>query len=37
MNISADAVDYVVVHTDQGDIVVRVDAGIIKDEEVNDL
>ena len=37
MNISADAVDYVVVHTDKGDIVVRVDAGIIKDEEVNDL
>ena len=32
MNISADAIEYVVVHTEQGDIVVRVDAGIIEDE-----
>tara|TARA_R110000868_G_scaffold47032_3_gene154701 strand:- start:320 stop:433 length:114 start_codon:yes stop_codon:yes gene_type:complete len=37
MNISADAIEYVVIHTEQGDIVVRVDAGIIEDEEVNDL
>jgi|TARA_R100001369_G_scaffold90030_1_gene128425 hypothetical protein len=38
MNISADAVEYVVVHTDQGDIVVRVDNGIVEDDsEVNDL
>ena len=32
MNISADAVDFVVIHTDQGDIVVRVDAGIVEDD-----
>jgi|TARA_R110001606_G_scaffold125728_4_gene259460 hypothetical protein len=37
MNISADAVEYVVVHTEQGDIVVRVDAGIVEDEEVSNL
>jgi|TARA_R110000787_G_scaffold199929_1_gene311001 hypothetical protein len=37
MNISADAVEYVVVHTEQGDIVVRVDAGIVEDEEVTNL
>ncbi len=37
MNISADSIEYVVVHTEQGDIVVRVDAGIVEDEEVNDL
>ena len=38
MNISADAVEYVIIHTEQGDIVVRVDAGIVEDEsEVNDL
>tara|TARA_R110002073_G_scaffold207231_1_gene367122 strand:+ start:413 stop:529 length:117 start_codon:yes stop_codon:yes gene_type:complete len=38
MNISADAVEYVVVHTEQGDIVVRVDAGIVEDDsEVTNL
>ena len=39
MNITADAVEYVVIHTpDQGDIVIRVDAGIVEDDnEVNDL
>lgn len=37
MNISADAIEYVVVHTEQGDIVVRVDAGIVEDEEVSNL
>lgn len=38
MNISADAIEYVVVHTEQGDIVVRVDAGIVEDDsEVTNL
>ena len=38
MNISADAVEYVVVHTEPGDIVVRVDAGIVEDDsEVTNL
>ena len=38
MNISADAIEYVVVHTEQGDIVVRVDAGIVEDDsEVSNL